>query len=179
MTIVAVGSVNRAKVVATRNAFARWCGDVKVVAFEVESGVPAQPVSEEVFDGALARARAAQAKALSSCVHPDYSVGMEAGTVKLWGRWCAWGAVCILDSTGRQGIGTTPAFELPSTVVALLEEGRELGDIVEEVAGDSAVRQQGGAVGLFTRGLLSREDLFEYGILAALACHVSPEWYLL
>lgn len=177
MIIVAVGTTNSAKLAATRRAFARWRRDVDFVAFDVDSGVPAQPVSEQVFEGAATRAKVAWSRAIAGGLQPDYSVGMEAGTVRLGGRWCAWGAVCILDNNGNAGIGTTPAFELPAAVVTRLEAGHELGRVVEEISGDAAIRQGPGAVGLFTKGLLSREALFESGVCAALAPHVSPEWY--
>jgi inosine/xanthosine triphosphatase len=177
MTVVAVGSTNPAKVDAARSAFARWLQDVEVMAFDVDSGVPGQPVSEEVFDGAANRAREARARALEKGIDPDYCVGMEAGAVRLDGVWCAWGAVCVIDRSGVRGMGTTPAFQLPPAVAARLECGSELGDVMEEVSGDRGIRRGRGAVGLFTQGLLTRRDLFESGVLAALAPHVSPEWY--
>lgn len=177
MIIIAVGSTNSAKVEATRSAFGRWLTDVDVLAFDVSSDVPAQPVADEVFAGASARARAAQACALTWGVEPDYSVGIEAGIVQMGGIWCAWGAVCIIDRHGMSAIGTTPAFQLPRGVVDRLTSGEELGMVMQEVSGDAGIRQHRGAVGLFTKGLLTRWDLFESGILAALAPHVSPEWY--
>lgn len=177
MTVVALGSTNLAKVEATRAAFARWLGDVEVAAFDVDSGVPGQPVSEEVFAGAAARAAGARIRALASGIDPDYGVGIEAGTVRLNGTWWAWGVVCVIDRRGVRGVGTTPAFQLPAAVVDRLTSGCELGDVMEEASGDASIRQGGGAVGLFTKGLLTRRDSFESGILAALAPHVSPEWY--
>jgi len=177
MTVVAVGSTNSAKVEATRCAFARWLGDVEVFTCNVDSGVSGQPVGDEVFSGALSRARGARAQALARGVDPDYCVGSEAGIVSLSGAWYAWGVVCVLDRNGVEGIGTTPAFRLPAAVAERLACGSELGDVVEEMSGDAGIREGRGAVGLFTRGLLTRRDLFENGVLAALAPHVSPEWY--
>ncbi len=177
MTIIAVGSTNSAKVEATRSAFGRWLGDVEVLAFDVDSDVPAQPVGDEVFGGASARARAAHLCALTSGVEPEYSVGIEAGIVQMGTIWCSWGAICIIDRRGVSGIGTTPAFQLPRGIVKRLTSEGELGAVMVEVSGDAGIRQHRGAVGLFTKGLLSRQDLFESGILAALAPHLSPEWY--
>lgn len=177
MTVIAVGSTNSAKVEATRSAFGRWLGDVRVLAFDVDSDVPVQPMGDEVFAGASARARAAQSCALVEGIEPEYSVGIEAGIVQMGAAWCSWGAVCIVDKRGMSSTGTTPAFELPREIVDCLTSGGELGKVMEEVSRDTAIRQHRGAVGLFTKGLLTRQDLFESGILAALAPHVSPEWY--
>ncbi|GAX90221.1 DUF84 family protein [Effusibacillus lacus] len=60
MLRVAVGSSNPAKVKAVQAAFEALGHQVHVVGFDVESGVSAQPFSdEETVEGALNRAKAA------------------------------------------------------------------------------------------------------------------------
>jgi non-canonical (house-cleaning) NTP pyrophosphatase len=52
-------------------------------------------------------------------------------------------------------------------------EGRELGDVIDELAG-TAVRGTRGAWGVLTLDLIGRQDSFRSAILAALAPFYNP-----
>jgi len=177
MIHVVVGSTNEGKVIACQRAFQRAFGEVDVRGLTVPSGVAEQPQGDECFAGARNRAEAVReaVRALSTPV--DYAVGIEGGMVKLHDRWFGFSAACVIGEGGRAGYGTSPMFELPAPITACLLNGTLLGDIVTELTGDEAFRERRGAVGLLTRGLLTRENAHECGVLAALAPHLSPERY--
>ncbi len=178
MTHVVVGSTNEGKVIACRRAFRRAFGEVEVSGIAVPSGVAEQPRGDECFVGARNRAEAVREAAKALSMPADYAVGIEGGMAKLHDRWFGFSAACVVDcSNGRAGYGTSPMFELPAAITASLLEGTLLGDIVTELTGDATFRERRGAVGLLTRGLLTRENAHEYGVLAALAPHLSPERY--
>ncbi len=178
MRHVVVGSTNEGKIIACRRAFRRAFGEVEVRGIAVPSGVAEQPRGDECFVGARNRAEAVRQAAKELSMSADYAVGIEGGMVKLYDRWFGFSAACVVDCRNdRVGYGTSPMFELPDAITASLLQGTLLGDIVTELTGDAAFRERRGAVGLLTRGLLRREDAHEYGVLAALAPHLSAERY--
>jgi len=54
--------------------------------------------------------------------------------------------------------------------------GEELGDLMDELTGQKNTKKGKGAIGFFTRGLVTRSDLYEHGVLMALAKFLAPEW---
>ena len=60
---VLVGSQNPAKIEATKEVFRKYFGQTNVIGINVSSEVSAQPVDEEMFEGA--KNRALQLKKLS------------------------------------------------------------------------------------------------------------------
>jgi inosine/xanthosine triphosphatase len=179
MTHVMVGSANRGKLAACRRAFHHAFGDVDVSSLAVPSGVAPSPQDDACFVGATNRARAAREKAQARCLSCDYAVGIEGGMVNLHGRWFGFSVTCVLDAGQRVGYGTSPLFELPHEFSRRVLEGTELGVVISEVTADATFAERRGAVGLLTMGLLTREKAHEYGVLAALAPHLSPQRYAL
>jgi len=170
---VIVGSDNPVKVNACTAAFRKaFRGHtVDVMGVGVDSGVPAQPSNEEIFEGA--RNRAARAMALRSA---DYSVGIEGGTLTTGRHLIVTAAICILDAKGREGFGLSGGFLVPPSVSGMLNS-MELGDAVDIFSNQHDTKKKGGAVGLFTGGLIDRRDLYEHGIILALARFLSADMW--
>jgi hypothetical protein len=61
----------------------------------------------------------------------------------------------VADREGRLGWGSSARFELSAKLVAMLKEGKELADVIDEVSGKSDVRSNEGAMGIVTNGNLS------------------------
>jgi inosine/xanthosine triphosphatase len=176
---VLVGSRNPVKVEATKVAFALFFDAVEVIAFEVSSGVSAQPVEDETFEGAEHRADTLIVLNDEQNLHAQFFVGIEGGIKKLRQRWFAFGALCVIDDCGRRGYGTTPFFELPNSVSAELMKGTdvELGDVMDRVTGKENTKQKQGAVGFFTRGVMSRKEYYVAGLTAALIPFLNADLY--
>ncbi len=68
----------------------------------------------------------------------------------------------------RWGFGAGGAIVLPEAIMREVLNGRELGDVIDDVAGTS-VRGTRGAWGVLARDLIGRQDSFKSAILAALA----------
>ena len=83
----------------------------------------------------------------------NFFVGIEGGIMKLYQKWFAFGAMCIIDDKGRIGSGTSPYFELPESITKHLLSGIELGDVMDKITGDHNTKQKGGAIGFFTKKL--------------------------
>jgi inosine/xanthosine triphosphatase len=153
--IVRVGSSSAMKLKAVRRAFATFFRKVKVVGFEVPSGVSPQPLSfGEIVRGARHRAR----KAFRDC---DYSVGIEAGVFRVAAvspRPFQITMACVFDGT-RDGWGSGPFYEVPP-------------HLVRQVVGSDR-----GTVALVTKGKVTREQVTAHAVLMALAPFVSADLY--
>jgi len=177
MLNIAVGSTNTGKVNASRAVFRRAYGSVVVRALPIDSGVAKQPIGDECFTGARHRARAAFAAAHARALTVEYAVGIEGGLLRLHDRWFGLSVACVVDTGGRASYGTSPLFQMPDDIVVEVTNGAELGDIMIRLSGDTSIRQNRGAVGFLTKGLLTREAAHEAAVSAALAPHLSPERY--
>ncbi len=179
MLKVLVGSRNPVKIAAAQDAFRRYFEDVSVEGIEVSSGVPAQPVDGQTFEGA--HNRAAALKGIDEALPPDaragFYVGLEGGMISLHGVWFSFGAVCVLDRKGRAGYGTSGLFPLPPGLVSELLAGIELGDLIDRLAGEENTKRRGGAVGYLTSGVLDRRALYAQGLLLALIPFLNEELY--
>ncbi|OLZ41920.1 hypothetical protein A6E15_13420 [Natrinema saccharevitans] len=162
---IAVGSTNPVKVDAVERTVER--DEPTVRAVDVDSGVSEQPRSiAETVTGAENRAR----RALEA-TGADYGVGLEGGIARLEGApglsLIMWGAVTDGDRLER---GAGPTIRLPDDVAARLEDGRELGPVMDELLGTEGLAEGAGAVGVFTDRLTDRTAALEQ----AVACSFGP-----
>ncbi|RLG16926.1 inosine/xanthosine triphosphatase [Nanoarchaeota archaeon] len=169
---VIVGSGNPVKIKAVKDAFSKVFEDVEVVGKKVESGVSPQPIGEETFEGARNRALRLKEKEKG-----DFFVGIEGGIINLFSKWFNFAAVCIVDKRGRMGYGASPLFPLPELVIKQLLEGKELGDVMDEIEGKKGVKYGEGAIGFFTRGAMNRKELMEKGVICALIPFLHEEMF--
>lgn len=179
---ISVGSKNPVKVGAVREAFQKYWPECEVVGVEVESGVAAQPMSEEeTMMGSRQRAH----KALATDPAAEYAVGLEGGVCEKNGVMyeCAW--VCVVRKSqiindkfsNNEGMGGGLYFELPAKIAEKIKAGGELGPIMDEMTGESDVKQKSGAIGIMTKGQLDRKTAYVQIVLSALIKFVSPEWF--
>ncbi len=172
--LIAVGSLNKPKLEATRLALLPIWPDATVVAVSVDSGVDEQPWgAEAAIRGALNRAQAALEAAGA-----DLGVGLE-GSVEEgpFGMLLLTGWSAIVTADGRWGIGGGARTPLPPELADMLHSGMELGPAIDQWLGRQGVRHQEGTVGVLTRGRLTRSESFANTLLHALASIFHPQWY--
>ncbi|SDJ97262.1 inosine/xanthosine triphosphatase [Natronorubrum texcoconense] len=162
---VAVGSTNPVKVDAVERTLERYQPSVSAIA--VDSGVPEQPWSvEETVTGAENRARRALA-----ATDADYGVGLEGGVARIEGvpglSLIMWAAATDGDRLERGG---GPTFSLPDDVARRLEDGAELGPVMDDRHGTNGIAERDGAAGILTDGLTNRSQ----ALSEAVACAVGP-----
>lgn len=167
MKTIVVASHNPVKANATLAGFERMFPQVgfQLRTVSVDSGVSHQPMNEaETMAGAENRAGEARK------VEPeaDYWVGIEGGIEDLSHGMLAYAWIVIL-SDGPVAKGRTGGFVLPETVATLVRGGMELGHANDQVFGRENSKQQEGAIGLLTDNTLDRTELYEHGVLLALA----------
>jgi len=167
---LAVGSTNPIKIQAVMEAFKETFGDVEVRGIKVDSKVSDQPFKDEVIKGSVNRAKNAL-----KLTGADFGIGIEGGVMKLGERWYNLGFVAIVDQEGGMGTGTSGWFECPPIILELLKSGRELGEVMDDLTGRRDTKKQEGAIGVFTKGKVSRKDLYKHGVFMALVSFLSPE----
>ncbi|WP_222920028.1 inosine/xanthosine triphosphatase [Natrinema sp. SYSU A 869] len=148
---LAVGSTNPVKIDAVERTLERY--EPTVTAVDVDSGVAEQPWSiEETVTGAENRAR--QALAVTDA---DYGVGLEGGVARLDGTpglfLIMWGAV---TDGNRLECGGGPTLRLPDGVAERVDDGAELGPVMDDLLGTEAIAEAEGAAGVLTDGLTNR-----------------------
>ena len=163
---VVIASKNPVKIAATRNGFEAMFPETSF-SFEgisVPSNVSNQPMSDqETWQGAKNRAENARIAKPQA----DFWVGIEGGIAEHNGQMEAFAWMVILDKM-RQGSAKTCTFFLPPKVCQLIEKGYELGEADDQVFGTDNSKQKGGAVGLLTGEIITRETLYRPAIILAL-----------
>jgi len=174
---VLVGSENPVKIEAAKEVFSKYFGRVKVTGIEVSSKVSAQPIDEEAFEGAKNRALGLKKLNEEKNLGADFFVGIEGGITKLYSKWFALGVGCVIDNQGEIGYGVSPCFELPESIVEQLLSGSELGEVMEEISGKDNIRQQEGAIGFLSKGVIDRKNLYIHSLIVALVPFLNKELY--
>jgi inosine/xanthosine triphosphatase len=185
---IALGSDRAAKIMAVRASIARvaeidaaW-RDTSVVARSVTTNAPAMPLTDwELMSGARERALAVRKILIEQNLEADLYVGLEGGfhSISVDGDWHTFLRGWAFVTDGERGsFGMSPSIGVPPAIVKNVIEGkRELGLVIDEVAGARDVRSRQGAWGVLSRDLLTRSMSFEAALIAAFAPFYNPALY--
>lgn len=186
--VIALGSARAAKIMAVRAACARianvdaaWAR-AELIARPVQTGAPAMPLADvQLMRGARGRAEAVRALLEGEGQRADFYVGLEGGfhSITLDGPRRTFLRGWAYVACGERGhYGAAPSVEVPVGIVQRVERsGRELGDVIDEVAGECDVRSRQGAWGVLSRDLLTRAMSFETALVAAFAPFYNAKVY--
>ncbi|WP_336511353.1 DUF84 family protein [[Bacillus] enclensis] len=156
MLKIAIGTQNKAKVQAIEKGFQGRFDDVSFQCLKTESNVSEQPFSDqETIEGALNRA-----KNVLRMTDADIGIGLEGGvTETFYGMFLInWGS--LVDRNGNEIIAGGARISLPEEIADGLRKGRELGPLMDEFTSKTGIRQNEGAVGVFTDGIVTRDAMF-------------------
>jgi len=185
---IALGSDRAAKIMAVRACVARvaeidssWA-EISVVARAVETNVPAMPLTDwQLMEGARERALAVRDVLAGQRLAADIYVGLEGGfhSISIEGEWHTFLRGWAYAFDGKHGhFGSAPAISVPASIVKKVIEGRrELGLVIDEVAGMRDVRSRQGAWGVLSRDLVTRSMSFELALIAAFAPFYNSQLY--
>lgn len=186
--LIALGSARPAKIMALRAACARvaevdtrW-RQAELVARPVGTGVPSMPLNDtQLMRGARNRAEAVCGLLEAEGKPANFYVGLEGGfhSITFDGERRTFLHGWAYVTNGARGyFGHAPAVTVPRAIVARVEQtGRELGEVVDEVAASTDVRSREGAWGVLSRGLLTRAMSFETALVAAFAPFYNARLY--
>mgnify|MGYP002624004812 CR=1 FL=1 len=187
---IAIGSLRKPKVEAVKSAiqqiartiepsFAR----VEYLPCEVDSGIANTPASiADMMRGAQNRAQHLLRNLSENNSPADFYLGLEGGIFHVLQK--NGGKTFFLQSwvfvnDGRQGaFGSSPAVKLPNVIATALGGGDfELADLIDRIGKLQNNRDKGGAFAFLTKGLLTRQAIFESAVLAAMAPFYHPQVY--
>jgi inosine/xanthosine triphosphatase len=185
---IALGSDRAAKIMAVRASISRiaaidasW-SEATVLARRVETSVPAMPMNDwELMQGARERALAVRDLLQTRRRQADIYVGLEGGfhSISIEGEWHIFLRGWAYATDGTNGtFGATPSISVPPSLAKKVIEGRrELGLVIDEVAGLPDVRSRQGAWGILSRDLVTRSMSFELALIAAFAPFYNKAMY--
>jgi inosine/xanthosine triphosphatase len=187
--IVAVGSLRQPKLDAVREAFLTIGAALEpgarfhVTGVDVPSRVRHTPLSTaETMAGARARVEALRTRARERNEPWRYFLGLEggldvfddAGSRRVFLQ--SW--ACVADASGRIGWGQAGAVLLPDSLAEqVVDRGVELGVAIDQFAGSHGIRDNQGAWGVLTRGMMTRQDAFRIAVLNAFAPFSNADLY--
>lgn len=174
MMKIAIGSTNPVKIEAVRQMAAQIWTAVDLCPVSVDSGVSAMPLTDaETLEGARQRAMAS----LTAVPLAQLGLGLEGGVQQMGDTLFLQGWVVAVDGNGRCGVGGCPRLTLPQSVAQRILAGAELGPLMDELTSQANMKQKEGAVGVFTNGLVKRQEAFAVAVAYALAPFVTPQFY--
>ncbi|KEA53262.1 MULTISPECIES: inosine/xanthosine triphosphatase [Mangrovibacter] len=167
---VVTATKNPAKINAILHAFEIIFGEgsCHIIAAGVESGVPEQPIgSAETLAGA--RQRVINARE----VYPqaDFWVAIEAGIDE--GSTFSW---VVIENSDKRGEARSASLPLPEAVLSAITRGETLGDVISAITGIEQPGRKEGAIGIFTKGALTRSSVYSQAVVLALSPFHHPAW---
>lgn len=153
-----IGSMNHAKVQATKEVVGAHFPNAIIGNVETDSGVSDQPFGdEETRLGAVNRAMRA-----GSLHKNTIGIGLEGGVRLLNEKMyiCNWGALVLPD--GNRFTAAGAQIPLPDEIALEIQRGKELGPVIDDYFHALGLRQKEGAMGMFTAGVVTRVDLFHH-----------------
>lgn len=172
---VVVTSFNPVKIEAARQAFISQfpLHVAQIIPVHVDPGVADQPMSdEETRLGARNRVALARQKVPDA----DYWVGMEGGLDFFDRRLMAFAWMVVAARGERISETRSATLPLPPEVQRLVAGGLELGEANDRVFSTLNSKQGGGAYGLLTNGLMTRESIYTQTLILALIPFVNRLW---
>jgi inosine/xanthosine triphosphatase len=173
---IIVASRNPAKIKAVEDAFARQFPDheLDIESLDIASGVGDQPIGDaETRRGARNRANRAGE------LRPDaeFCVGLEGGIETIDDQLMAYAWMVVRDVDGTIGEARTVTLPLPERVKRLVDDGMELGAANDRVFSTTNSKQKGGAFGLLTGGMYTREGVYSQALTLALVPFVNDLYH--
>ena len=185
---IALGSDRAAKIMAVRASIARvaqvdsgW-RDANVIARSVKTDAPAMPLNDwELMSGARQRALAVREILIEQRLDADLYVGLEGGfhSISVEGEWHTFLRGWAFVTDGERGsFGMSPSIGVPEAIVKDVIRGkRELGIVIDEVAGVRDVRSKQGAWGVLSKNLITLTMGYEVALIAGFAPFYNADLY--
>jgi inosine/xanthosine triphosphatase len=174
MIKIVVGSKNPVKINAAKAAICDILSlaEVECIAIDAPSQVADQPMTvDETQLGAINRVKYCQQHS-----HADFYVAIEGGVDQFEYGPATFAYVAIANQK-KIIIGRSGNLPLPLVIYQALENGEELGDVMDRFFNTDNVKQKQGAIGLLTNGLATREGVYRQAILLAMAPFIHPDLY--
>ncbi|MBV7316987.1 inosine/xanthosine triphosphatase [Shewanella sp. NIFS-20-20] len=171
---ILVGSTNPIKVAAAKAALSLIYPHYQIdcQGMKAPSGVSDQPMTAaETRLGALNRVRYCQQHQQA-----DFYIAMEGG-VDMFDDGPATFAYIVIGHGDQISVNRSASLPLPLQVYAALQQGQELGHVMDALFNTVNIKQAGGAIGLLTNGVADRQGNYTQAIVLAMAPILHPQRY--
>ena len=169
-----MGTKNPGKIEGARQAFAKYFDNIEIEGIAVESNVGAQPVNEEILQGAKNRIKNLKEYANTNNIKADFYIASEAGITNLLGEWIDINAVIIEDSKGFQSIGTSQGFPIPDKYIEEIKQ-TELGKVMDRIFKGKELGKGKGGISFLTKDEVTRIDLTRNAFIMALTRFINED----
>lgn len=146
---------------------------IEYLTFDVDGGIAMPRSIAELMGGATSRVDRLRGLLAQQKQRVDFFVGMEGGfhMVNHGGKELvflqSW--ACVSDGASRY-YGSSGNIEVPDTIAhEVMNNGRELGEVIDTVASGKDIRSRQGTWGVLTNDLITRRESFESALMAAFA----------
>lgn len=106
----------------------------------------------------------------------DFYIAIEGG-VDVFDYGAATFAYVVIANNTRQSIGRSANLPLPDVVYQALQQGEELGHVMDRLFNTKNIKQQGGAIGLLTNGHATRQATYNQALTLAMSPYLHAELY--
>ncbi|NRD75163.1 inosine/xanthosine triphosphatase [Shewanella sp. VB17] len=174
---VIVGSMNPVKIQASKYALNQLFPNaiIHCQGTHAPSGVAAQPMTkEETLQGAINRVEYCQN--LENGLTADLVIAIEGG-VDQFAHGPATFAYVVIANKNQQMIGCSAQLPLPPMIYQALNEGEELGNVMDRLFNTDNIKQKGGAIGLLTQGAATRESIYTQALILAMSPLLNTKLY--
>lgn len=171
---ILMGTKNTGKIEGARQAFEKYFDNIDIEGIAVESNVGAQPVNEEILQGAKNRIKNLKKYANNNNIKADFYIASEAGITNLLGEWIDINAVVIEDSKGFQSIGTSQGFPIPDKYIDEIKE-TELGKVMDRIFKGKELGKGKGGISFLTKDEVTRIDLTRNAFIMALTRFINED----
>ena len=171
---ILMGTKNPGKIEGARQAFAKYFDNIEIEGIAVESNVGAQPVNEEILQGAKNRIKNLKEYANNNNIKADFYIASEAGITNLLGEWIDINAVIIEDSKGFQSIGTSQGFPIPDKDIEEIKQ-TELGKVMDRLFRGKELGKGKGGISFLTKDEITRIDLTRNAFIMALTRFINED----
>ncbi len=171
---ILMGTKNPGKIEGARQAFEKYFDNIDIEGIAVESNVGAQPVNEEILQGAKNRIKNLKKYANNNNIKADFYIASEAGITNLLGEWIDINAVVIEDSKGFQSIGTSQGFPIPDKYIEEIKQ-TELGKVMDRLFRGKELGKGKGGISFLTKDEITRIDLTRNAFIMALTRFINED----
>ena len=171
---ILMGTKNPGKIEGARQAFEKYFDSVEIEGISVESNVGAQPVNEEILQGAKNRIKNLKKYANTNNIKADFYIASEAEITNLLGEWIDINAVIIEDSKGFQSIGTSQGFPIPDKYIEEIKQ-TELGKVMDRLFSGKELGKGKGGISFLTKDEITRIDLTRNAFIMALTRFINED----
>ena len=83
----------------------------------------------------------------------------------------------VIEHQGKLGQARSASLMLPPAALSQLQQGKELGDVMDAMFNQDNIKQKGGAIAVLTQNKLSRSSVYHQALILAMIPFLNPDLF--